>query len=115
MAKSRGSSNLLDHYVDDSFMVESSALTLHNSDLIFQETATIAGWELQHKKSSKNSLTSIFVIIHPHASIKLQLPKNSDSVIMMQMGIKLMSDGGRCERKSTGLNGSERNLIPSFP
>ncbi len=50
MAKSMGSSNLLDHYVDDSFMVEASAQKLHNSDLIFQEIATKAGWELQHKK-----------------------------------------------------------------
>ncbi len=50
MAKSSGSSKLLDHYIDDSFMVEFAALTLHNSDLIFQETATIAGWELQRKK-----------------------------------------------------------------
>ncbi len=50
MATSRSSSNLLDHYVDDSFTVELSALTHHNSYLIFQETTTMASWELQHKK-----------------------------------------------------------------
>ncbi len=34
MAKSRGSSKVLDYYVDHSFTVDSSALTLPNSDLI---------------------------------------------------------------------------------
>ncbi len=44
MAKSKGSSNLLDHYIDDSFLVEASVKKLRNSDLIFQKTATKVGW-----------------------------------------------------------------------
>ena len=50
MAKSRGSSEHLDHYVDDSFTVGPTFDLLRLSDLIFQETATLAGWELQHEK-----------------------------------------------------------------
>ncbi len=50
MAKYRGSSELPDHYVDDSFTVESSAKILQESDIIFKETATVAGWELQLQK-----------------------------------------------------------------
>ncbi len=33
--------------MDDSFTVESSAKLLRKSDIIFQETTTLAGWELQ--------------------------------------------------------------------
>ncbi len=46
MAKYRGSSELRDHYMDDSFIIELSAKFLRESDIIFQETATLAGWEL---------------------------------------------------------------------
>ncbi len=50
IAKNRGSSELLDHYMDNSFTVQSSAKFLWKSDIIFQETANVAGWELQRLK-----------------------------------------------------------------
>ncbi len=81
MAKSRGSSNLLDHYVDDSFPVKESAKKLRNTDLIFQETATKAGWELQHKKctmpSKVEELLGIVIDI-PNCELKMSCERQSE-------------------------------------
>ncbi len=81
MAKSRGSSNLLDHYVDGSFTVEASAKKLRNSDLIFQETATKAGWELQHKKctmpSKVEELLGIVIDI-PNSELRMSCERQSE-------------------------------------
>ncbi len=81
MAKSRDSSNLLDHYVDDSFMVEESVKKLRNSDLIFQETATKAGWELQHNKctmpSKVEELLGIVIDI-PNCELRMSCERQSE-------------------------------------
>ncbi len=78
MAKSRGSSNLLNHYVDDSFTVESSALTLRNRDLIFQETATL---ELQHQKctmpSKVEELLGIVIDI-PNSELRMSQERQNE-------------------------------------
>ena len=94
MAKARGSSQMLDHYVDDSFTVEGSYDLLRNSDLIFQKTATLAGWELQPNKctlpAKQEELLGIVVDIDK-AELRMSQERQSDILVELNsmLGVKV--------------------------
>ena len=86
MAKSRGCSEHLDHYVDDSFTVAGSYDLLRRSDIIFQETATLAGWELQREKCTMpQKVEELLGIVVDIGQSELRMSKERQTEILQEL------------------------------